>query len=78
MDCSGNAVVNAILVKKEEDKKGGRKNSGWILKKALRITPTAFPERLNSDPERDDGNLLKVSAKKQTIYFQEVKHCIGY
>lgn len=77
MDCSGSAVVNAMLVKKEEDKKGVKKQ--WMdLKKALRITPTAFPERGNSDPERDDGNLLNVSTKKQTMYFQEVKHCIWY
>lgn len=71
MDCSGSAVVNAMLVKKEEDKKRGRKNSGWILKKALRITPTAFPERMNSDPERDDGNLLNVSAKSRSYTFRK-------
>lgn len=71
MDCSGSAVVNAMLVKKEEDKKRGRKNSGWILKKALRITPTAFPERMNSDPERDDGNLLNVSAKNRPYTFRK-------
>lgn len=71
MDCSGSAVVNAMLVKKEEDKKRGRKNSGWILKKALRITPTAFPERMNSDPERDDGNLLNVSAKSRPYTFRK-------
>lgn len=71
MDCSGSAVVNAMLVKKEEDKKRGRKNSGWILKKALRITPTAFPERMNSDPERDDGNLLNVSAQNRPYTFRK-------
>lgn len=77
MDCSGSAVVNAMLVKKEEDKKGVKKQ--WMdLKKGFENNAHSFPRERELWPREGRWKFAERVHKKQTMYFQEVKHCIWY